>query len=174
MDQIKKKIFSNRSGMTLMEVMIAVFLFAVFITAFMSGQGNNILSSVRMKDDLYLKDLAEMQYNLTLLDPPDFSKPLVDKKTETKTFEDFPGYEYTLTYQQIFIPDVEKILGVSAEEQNDPNRQNEKKVLEEFKNNMEKLVWQISILVTNKETKMSYELAGWTYYSDAKVIFKGF
>ncbi len=172
MDKVKKISICNSDGMTLFEVMVAVFLFSVFIMAFMTGQGNNILSSARMKDDMILKDLAQMQYNLTLLDPPDFSRPVVDGKTETKTFEDFPGYEYTLLYKPVFIPDINKILGNDGDRE-DPDRQMKAKIMQEFKENMEKLVWQVSISVMNKATKATFEIAGWTYYPDAKVKFKG-
>lgn len=159
--------------MTLIEVMIAIFLFAVFITAFMTGQGNNISSSFRMKDDLILKDLAENQYNLTLLDPPDFSRPIADIKSEKKSLKDHPGYEYTMSYKQIFIPDVAKIMG-TKEDPNDPDQQNRKRVIQEFKDNMEKLVWQVSVVVRNKATGASFEVSGWTYYDKARVAFKGF
>jgi hypothetical protein len=172
MDKIKKTSINNSDGLTLIEVTVAVFIFSFFITAFMTGQGNNILSSARMKDDMILKDLAQMQYNLTLLDPPDFSRPVVDGKKETKAFKDYPGYQYTLLYKPVYIPDIDKILGSEGDE-NDPDKQMRKKIMKEFKDNMEKLVWQISITVMNKATKASFEIAGWTYYPDAKVKFKG-
>lgn len=172
MDKVKKTSIYNCDGLSLIEVTVAVFLFSVFITAFMTGQGNNILSSARMKDDMILKDLAQMQYNLTLLDPPDFSRPVVDGKKETKSFEDYPGYQYTLLYKPVFIPDIDKILGTETDRE-DPDKQMKKRIMQEFKENMEKLVWQISITVTNKTTKATFEIAGWTYYPEAKVKFKG-
>lgn len=176
MDQIKlylDKIAATEKGISLVEVMIAIMLFAVFITAFMTGQGNNVMSSYRMKEDLKLKRLAEMQYNLTMLDPPDFSRPLADTKSETKPFEDYPGFEYTMSYRQIFIPDIGKIMG-EQEDPNDPDRQNRRKIMQEFKDNMEKLVWQLSIEVRDKNSGNSFVLAGWVYYDKAKVAFKGF
>jgi len=168
------KTLSNNDGMTLMEVMVAVLIFSVFITAFMTGQGNNILSSARMKEDLLLKDLAHMQYNLTLLDPPDFSREIKDIKTETKAFKDYPGFEYTLSYVPVFIPDVEKILGTSEEDRNDPNRAMRKQIMLEFKENMERLIWQISIVVRNKQTQGSFEVSGWLYNPEANVRFTRF
>lgn len=174
MDKVKglKKLL-NSEGIGLIEVMISITLFAIFITAFMTGQGNNVMSSYRMKDDLKLKELAQTQYNLTMLDPPDFNRQLAEPKSETKPIEDEPGYEYTMSYKQIFIPDISKIMG-EQENPNDPDRQNRKRIMQEFKDNMERLVWQISIEVRNKNSGATYEIAGWVYHSEAKVAFRGF
>ena len=164
----------NQDGMTLIEVMVALLLFAVFISAFMTGQGNNVLSSGRMREDLLLKDLAHMQYNLTMLTPPDFSQEFKEPKKETKTFKEYPNYEYTMSYVPVFIPDISKILGESDEERDDPNRAMRQQIMQEFKENMERLVWQVSISVRNKETDDSFEIAGWLYNPNANVRFTRF
>ena len=162
-----------KSGMSLIEVMIALAIFAVFATAYSVGHNGSLATSANMQGDLKLKDLAEMQYNLTLLDPPDFSKPVADVKKVTKSFKDYPDYEYTMSYKQIFIPDITKILG-EQDDPNDPERQNRKKIMQEFKDNMERLVWQISLEVRDKRNNATFLLSGWTYYAKGQVKFKGF
>ena len=51
----------------------------------------------------------------------------------------------------------------------------EKMVFEELKKNIEKIVWQARVTVTNKETKYSYSLATWlTNYNEKIQLNLGF
>jgi hypothetical protein len=48
-------------------------------------------------------------------------------------------------------------------------------VFEELKKNIEKIVWQARVTVTNKETKYSYSLSTWlTNYNEKIQINVGF
>jgi hypothetical protein len=167
------KIIQNNDGLTILEVMMATVLFAVFIVAFTTGQGNNVMTSIRMREDLRLKDLAQLQYNRTLLEPPDFKTPIVDEKKETKAFEDYPNYEYTFSYKPVLIPDVDKIMGAPEGENQSGEKQARARIMKEFKSNMEKLIWQIKIEVKNKISGNTFEISGWTYFPEANVQFKG-
>jgi hypothetical protein len=58
-----------------------------------------------------------------------------------------------------------------------PNRNAalEKMVFDELKKNIEKIVWQARVTVTNKETKYSYSLATWlTNYNERIQLNVGF
>jgi len=51
----------------------------------------------------------------------------------------------------------------------------EKMVFDELKKNIEKIVWQAKVTVTNKETKYSYSLATWlTNYNERIQLNVGF
>ena len=84
----------NQTGFSLLEVMIAMTLFAFFVTAYITAQGYNVDDSRLSEEQLVLQQLAERKINELVLDPPKFSNATADFK-ETKTFEesDFKNYD---------------------------------------------------------------------------------
>jgi prepilin-type N-terminal cleavage/methylation domain-containing protein len=185
--------FKNQKGFSLIEVLIAITLFAFFVTAFLTAQGYNVSDSQLSEEQLMLQQLCERKINELYLDPPKFENMLNGLK-ETKTFEenDLKGYEFTLEIKKLTIPDFAQLFGqkdgVSEEGQdayegNYMNQGNagqrnaglEKMVFEELKKNIEKIVWQARVTVTNKETKYSYSLATWlTNYNEKIQLNIGF
>jgi prepilin-type N-terminal cleavage/methylation domain-containing protein len=185
--------FKNQKGFSLIEVLIAITLFAFFVTAFLTAQGYNVSDSQLSEEQLMLQQLCERKINELYLDPPKFENMAQGLK-ETKTFEenDLKGYEFTLEIKKLTIPDFAQLFGqkdgVSEEGQdayegNYMNQGNagqrnaglEKMVFEELKKNIEKIVWQARVTVTNKETKYSYSLATWlTNYNEKIQLNIGF
>jgi prepilin-type N-terminal cleavage/methylation domain-containing protein len=183
----------KEQGFSLIEVLIAVTLFAFFVTAFLTSQGYNVSDSQLSEEQLILQQLCERKINELFLDPPKFQNILGTMK-ETKTFEekDLSGFEYTLEIKKLTIPDFAQLFGqkgaVSEEAQDSyegdylnqgsSNKRNsglEKMVFEELRKNIEKIVWQARVTVTNKETKASYALATWlTNYNEKIQINVGF
>ena len=139
-----KNIFKSKSGFSLVEVMIALTLFALFITAFSVGFGTNVQNSARLDEEYLLHRLTEQILNQIVLQPPEFSESLT-LTPETKTFEEtqFNDYEYTIEYKRIAIPDLSKIQGQEEQEgQDDPSSQNGriKAVFDKLKENLENIV----------------------------------
>lgn len=165
--------------MTLVEVTIALMLFSVFSVAFITGQGGNVLDSLRIKRELRLKDLAELKLNEVIINPPPFQETLTDTNKEVKSFEEFPDYQYILELHKIFIPDPSQIQG--GEDQDGGEGENgeaassseavpwKEKVFTTLKDNLEKLVWQVRLTVIHKESQDSYEITSWLLNSEAKV-----
>lgn len=166
----------KEKGFTLLEVMIAITLFAFFITAFLTAQGFNVSDSALSEEQIRLQTLCEKKINDLYLNPPKFSNATKDSK-ETMQFEEkeYSGYEYTLELKPLLIPDFAQLFaqkdGASeeAQEANDStyfndsaqgnrNSSIEKMVFEELKKNIEKIIWQARVTVTNKETKYNYTL----------------
>jgi prepilin-type N-terminal cleavage/methylation domain-containing protein len=164
-------------GFSLLEVMIAITLFAFFVTAFLTSQGYNVSDSALSEEQLMLQSLAEKKLNELILDPPKFSNATENLK-ETKAFEekDFANYEYTLEIKKLTIPDFGQLFaqkGAAPEEAKDAyegdyynengasNRDAnlEKVIFEELKKNIEKIIWQARVTVTNKDTKYSFTLS---------------
>ncbi len=185
--------FLIQKGFSLIEVLIALTLFAFFATAFLTAQGYNVSDSALSEEQLMLQQLCEKKINELYLDPPKFQN-MVGGLKETKTFEekDLSGYEYTLEIKKLTIPDFAQLFGqkegVSKEgsdaysgnymNENNTSKRNsglEKMVFEELRKNIEKIVWQARITVTNKETKYSYSLATWlTNYNEKIQLNVGF
>lgn len=166
-----------QSGFSLIEVMIAITLFAFFVTAFLTSQGYNVSDSALSKEQMTLQLLAERQINQLYLEPPKFSNVTADLK-ETKTFEDedYKGYEYTLEIKKLTLPDFTQLFsqkdattedaqenyeGAYFDDSQKASRNStiEKMVFDELKKNIEKVIWQARVTVTNKETKYNFTLS---------------
>jgi len=78
---------TNQKGFSLLEVMIAVTLFAFFVTAYLTSQGYNVEDSRLSEEQLILQQLAERKISELILNPPKFSNATANM-VETKTFEE--------------------------------------------------------------------------------------
>lgn len=185
--------FRKQAGFSLIEVLIALTLFSFFVVAFLTSQGYNISDSALSEQQLMLQQLCERKINELYLDPPKFQN-IMDNFKETKTFEEnnLSGYEYTLEIKKLIIPDFAQLFaqkdGVNEDAQsayegnyyneNTSSQRNsnlEKMVFEELKKNIEKMVWQARVTVTNKETKYSFTLSTWlTNYNEKIQLNIGF
>lgn len=163
----------DEKGFTLTEVMIAITIFALFITAFMSSQGTNIVNSIRMQEDILLSTLAQSKLNEAILDKPTFSTT-TEKDIKTKEFEheEYKGYKYKIEYKKIEFPDLAQLTGKSEdEEENDSNAAQKKMIYDSLKKNIEEMLWQVKVTVFNTETKYEYSLSTWLRNDDAIVKF---
>jgi prepilin-type N-terminal cleavage/methylation domain-containing protein len=161
---------TNQKGFTLMEVMIAIAIFSVFATAFVTGQGYNLLDSSKLKEDIRLKDLCENTINDVVTNTPELREALTLSK-ETKDFEKYPDYSYTIEYKKFFVPDMTKIMGKDKNDEKGEDKQTmlEKKIFGVFKENMEKILWQVEVTVLNKQSKEQFKLSTWLYNQNAEV-----
>lgn len=183
----------NEKGFSLLEVMIAITLFAFFVTAFLTSQGYNVSDSQLSEEQLMLQQLCERKINELHFDPPKFSNATANLK-ETKKFEEkeFENYEYTLEIKKLVIPDFAQLFaqkdGTTEEaresyegnyfnENKKGNRNSslEKTVFAELKKNIENIIWQARITVTNRDTKYSYTLSTFlTNYNERIQLNIGF
>jgi prepilin-type N-terminal cleavage/methylation domain-containing protein len=168
---------TNNKGFSLLEVMIAITLFAFFVTAYLTAQGYNVEDSRLSEEQLILQQLAERKINELIIDPPKFTNATANT-VDTKTFEEeeFRNYQYTLEIKKVTIPDFAQLFaqkGGTTDEARDSydgdyfnegtssqrNAALEKLVFEELKKNLEKIIWQARVTITNKETKYNYTLS---------------
>lgn len=183
----------KQDGFSLVEVLIAITLFALFVVAFLTSQGYNVSDSQLSEEQLMLQSLAERKINELYLDPPKFQN-ITGNFKETKTFEgkDLTNFEYTLELKKLTIPDFAQLFaqkGGGSEEAQDAYEGNyfnegggqqrnsglEKLVFEELKKNIERMVWQARVTVTNKETKYNYTLSTFlTNYNEKVQLNVGF
>ncbi|MEX0798760.1 MAG: prepilin-type N-terminal cleavage/methylation domain-containing protein [Bacteriovoracaceae bacterium] len=169
---IKK--FQKDAGFTLVEVMIAMTIFALFITAFLMSQGANINSSINMEEDLLMQSLAERKMNEILLDKPVFTNA-TENEIITKNFEEeeFKKYKYSIEYKKLVFPNFQQLTGNLEEEQNryeeDQTQAIKKMVFDKLKKNLEQMLWQARVTITNPETNYQYSLSTWLTNDDAKI-----
>lgn len=172
-----------QKGFSLLEVMIALTMFAIFISAFLVSQGYNVSDSALSEEQLKLHMLCEQKIQEILINPPKFTNALVDLK-ETKTFEekDFSNYSWTIEWKKLKVPDFGKIFASNAaqgegednkyyDDDNKAQRNTtvETMIFDKLKENIERIVWQVRLTVTNKETNYSYTLSRWVTNYDEPV-----
>ena len=173
MEQIRL-ILKRSDGFSLVEVMIALVLFALFITAYSVGFGTNVQNSARLDEEYLLHRLTEEILQTAIIDPPEYAESLT-LTPQTKTFEEaeFSDYEYSIEYQRLELPDLSKIQG-AEEEESDGGEGNsasgmQKRIFEQLRKNLEEIVWQVKVTVKNKKTEFSYQLSTYVTNQKAKV-----
>lgn len=157
-----------------MEVMISIAIFAVFATVFVTGFGYNLLDSGKLKEDILLKDLCENKINEIISNPPTLSDSLTLTK-DTKDVEGNTSYQTIVEFKKFTVPDIAKIMGGTGEEGGSQNEeesqqaQMQKRIFSVYKENMEKMIWQVEVTVKNKMTSETFRLSSWIYNQNADV-----
>ncbi len=151
----------NQKGFTLIEVLISVTVFSIFALSFVTGLGYNLLDSSSLKQEMILKDLCESKINEIIANPPELKDSLTISK-ETKTFDDYSDYSYTIQYKKFPVPDLKKILAPkdNSDEESEQAQLNNR-IFGVFKENMEKMLWQVEVQVKNKSTEATFTLSTW-------------
>lgn len=158
----------NQRGFTLIEVMIALAIFAVFVTAFISGQGGNILDSTTMREDQQLFILANNKLNEIIVTPPEFSETLTSN-VDTKAFEDNENYEWSAEFKKFEIPEYSAATG---QEEVPQEQEMQSRIYSRIKDNLEQMLWQVRVTVKNKATGQSFSMSTWLHNDKATVRFQ--
>lgn len=168
-----KRIINNIRGFSLIEVMIALAIFAAFATVMIQTQISNIDKSIRMRGDTEVFRLAELKMNEALTDVKKFTNATEnDPDSGNFEIEGFKNYKYTVEYKKNEFPDFAQLVGKSEEEEDrtqDSNSAIKKAIFEKLKKNMEQLLWQVKVTVTNADTGYSTELTSWVTNEEAKL-----
>ncbi len=151
----------KQGGFSLLEVMIAMTVFSVFVAVYVTSQGYNISDSTLMREELMLQTLCETKINEIIISPPELRDSLTLSK-ETKTFEDYEEYEYSIEYKKFILPDFKALMNSEDSEEEEENS-TQQMIMEKVKENMEKIIWQITVEVRNKQTDFNFKLSTWLY-----------
>lgn len=168
----------NNKGFSLMEVLIAVTLFGVFISVYLSSQGYNIADSISLKEENTLRFLTEMKINEIILNPPEFSDALENRK-EKKEFdlEGYKEFEYEIEYKKLNFPNLSDLIiqpenaegeAQDVAQENNSDGGMEKVIFEKLKENLDMMVWQVRVTVTNKTNDYKFTLSTWIQNTKAQ------
>ena len=159
----------TEKGFSLLEIMIALTIFSVFITVFLTNQSYNISDSTQMEEEIKVHHLCETKINEIFLDPPDFTDSL-DGKKEVKSFKlkGYENYSYQILYKKLKLPTFDKLTPPGDELQKGQSEQ-EKIVMDKLKENIEKVVWQLEVTIKNKDTDYEYSLSTWIQNTKAEI-----
>ena len=176
----------DEKGFSLLEVLVAITIFVLFISTFASVMGFSVYQSSNMRERSFLKELCQRKLNEIIVSPPGFGEGLT-MKPETKKFEDKEvvesedddkrgeDYTYTITYKKFKLPNLAKIMGKGSEEGEGEEGGGggqalvQKKIFNIAKKHMEKLIWQVEVMVESKNTGRKFSLSAWLMDHKKKV-----
>jgi len=128
-----------------------------------------------MREEMLLEEIAESELNKLILDPPKvFNLGMTLGSGDTKPVEGYDGYERTIKWFEFKVPDYNKIQGKEEDDVDAGDAIYKKKIFEEIKKNLEKLIYQVELTVKNKDTGFTYTLSTFVMDPKAKVKIKGF
>lgn len=159
----------NQKGFSLLEVVVALSIFAVFATVFVQSQGTQVNISMGFQEELKMRNLAQQLVNEIIMTPPELTESIFIS-SESKTFENDPNYSYNISWNKFTLPDFSKLkTGNEAQGQTGI----EQRIAEKVRENMEKLVFQLEITVINKQTNYSHTVMTWLYNDRAVLELNG-
>lgn len=161
----------NQKGFSLVEVMIALAIFSVFVTSIVLTQSTNVNNSILMAEDLNLHNLATMKMNEVLIAEKKFTNA-TEKDIDTGTFDgdDYSQYKYQVEFKKTEFPDFSQLIGKEDDEYTQTEDSSiKKKIFDKLKKNVELMLWQVTVTVSNTETDYKYSLNSWITNTEAKV-----
>ena len=183
----KAPLMWGSQGFTLLEVMIALTVFTVFITAYLTSEGYKVADSSMMKKEMLLNRLCQNKLNEILLAPPPLEESLTLSNKEGN-FEDqgFPSFLYTIQFRRLKLPELNQLQGSSKGSEGEEssgkdsssddgeNQQAlkgavEKQIFDSMKKNIEELIWQVKVTVKEKGTDFPYSLSALINNPQARV-----
>lgn len=162
-------------GFSLLEVMVALVIFAIFIGSYVATEGYNKKSSSEIRNETILQYLAEYKLNEITINPPKFSLALTQSPEEGRfEIEDYEDYTWKAEYRELEVPDLSAIQGKEEEdEEQAPVNPVVKRVFREIRTYVKKKIWQVTVTVEKKpENKdaegIPHSLSAWLSNEEAK------
>ena len=149
----------NFKGFSLLEVLIAMTVFAIFLASYVISQGQNLSDSARLQEDIILRRLAEDIINQIILAPPELTGAITLVPV-TKKFEgEYQDYEYTIKYKKIELPN---FFEFQEEKGNTALKQTIRQTIYQgIKENIERILWQVAVTVKNTQNSSDYVISTW-------------
>lgn len=173
--KIKKQ--TSQDGYLIIESLMALLLGATIALTFIFTSTSNLTKSDRLRKELLMKSICEEQMNLLIENPPRFDERLTLTAEETNfEYKEENGsdkyektYKIKTTYKRLEIPGLDQIQG-KDEQNEDENAQTNQKIMENVKNNIKEMIWQVRIEVIDPdEPDNIFSLSSYLYNDKAMV-----
>lgn len=159
-------------GMTLIEVLIALAIFAAVSVALVATVTDLIDSSNNFRNDVKLHSLAELKMNEVLIGNREFSEATNNSEDSGQfEVEGFEDYKYKVQIRRMELPNLAEIMGQTGEQEDrTPSRQLDiqNRIFGILKKNLEEMIWQVRVEVTAPNNQI-YELTSWIEKSNAQI-----
>ena len=143
-----------QQGFSLIEILIAMTILAMFAGAYFFGTANNVNDSMNMREELILAKLCELKINELILMPPKLALSSTLTTDKKKFDEEFGGaykdYEYEIEVKDLSLPSLNKLNNLLGEEEASKSSALQKKIFEVMKKNIETAIWKIKVTVQKK------------------------
>lgn len=160
---------NNAHGFSLLEVLLALGIFATFITAFFVGQGGNLNDSLQLKREAIMQRLCAMVVNELVVAPPRFDPSLTLSPEEKRFPAPYDDYEYTIVYRRFQLPDL-NVLSQGEEGQSSASMSRDQvSIMKKLQANIEEMIWQVEVTVTQRDSGAQYDLSTWLFNEKAQV-----
>ena len=167
----------KNKGFTLLEIMIAMTVFSLFVTAYVVSQGNNLADSSNMRYEYEMKNILEQEINQIIINPPEFTPSLLlTTENDYKTIEDFEEYEVRVQWFEFKLPDLSQLSQSNDgdESTNNPQETIQTKIFQNVSKNLQALLWQLKVTLRHKESLKMMESTTWLLNQKAVVKIEGF
>jgi len=173
-----QKFYFSAGGFSLMEVLIAISMFAFFFVVFSTSILSNKRDSQNMHLELQMLELTEKKMEEIILAPPTFSEALT-LAVEKKKFEgnENADFEYTVEWKRLELPNFLEMMEMQQKENDaqsgaQPSTINPqvKTVLEKIQKSFNESLWQLRITVIHLPTQTNYSLTNWMQDATKKVV----
>ena len=167
-----KRLINSQSGFSILEVMVALAIFGAYATAMILTQISNTDRSMNMGKDMKLHTIAQMKMNEVLMRRNEFTNATEnDAENGTIDIEGLENFKFLIEYKRNIFPDFAALMGQTEEESNqvDPNAAVKKLIFDKMKKNIEEMIWQVKVTITNTNDGASYELNSWVNKDNAKL-----
>jgi prepilin-type N-terminal cleavage/methylation domain-containing protein len=165
-----KKLNLKEEGFTLIEVLFALAIFSAFLLGISVTISHNVSSSILLKEDLNLHNLAELKMNEVLLGKREFTAATkADVDSGSFEIEGLERYKFEVRISPTEFPDFSQIMGKSEDQEASSGDAIQKLIFDKLKKNLEEMIWQVNVKVTNTEDDYSYELHAWINKANPKL-----
>jgi prepilin-type N-terminal cleavage/methylation domain-containing protein len=166
---------TTNAGFSLMEVMAALSLFAVFFVVFASVMIANKNDSMELSEDLEMLALTERVLQETILSQTSFSDSLTTKGLAKKFEEpEFADYEYELEWATLELPNLKELFTMGNQGEGASGTQSSTSslpsvllpVLDQVDQSLKKMIWQLRVALKKKSNGKIYTLSTWLRNED--------
>ena len=165
----------NQDGFTLLEIMIAMTVFSMFVTAYVVSQGNNLADSSNMRSEYLLKNLLEKEANEIIINPPDFTPALLlSTENDYKTIENFEEFETRIEWFEFKLPDLSQLNQTEGDSSKNTQDNIQTRIIENVSQNLKNILWQLKVTIRHKESQKQMDATAWLINQKAKIKFEGF
>jgi prepilin-type N-terminal cleavage/methylation domain-containing protein len=160
-----------QAGFTLMEVLAAVVIFALFFLGF----SLSLFSSKRNSEDLQyetvLMEIAENKINTILISPPNLNDSLtLSVKKEDIEDKELSDYYLTVEWKKLVLPNISDMMKLqNADSTNTGTTSSSQTVFQKVQEALNNAIWQVQVVSYHKPSGLSYVLSSWIKNKDKKI-----